>query len=69
MRRCGISRKESAFRWRARRWGIRARRDWYRHVVHGKAGWFLVVDEDLGAGLEGEFLVEGRWHVLTARWR
>ncbi len=37
--------------------------DWYRHVVHGKAGWFLVVDE-IWAQVEGEFLVEGRWHVL-----
>ena len=37
--------------------------DWYRHVVYGRAGWFLVVDE-IWARAAGEFLVEGRWHVL-----
>ncbi|MDE3259591.1 MAG: hypothetical protein OYM47_17315 [Gemmatimonadota bacterium] len=37
--------------------------DWYRHIVYGKAGWFLVVDE-VQAQVAGEFLVEGRWHVL-----
>ena len=37
--------------------------DWYRHIVYGTAGWFLVVDE-IRARVAGEFLVEGRWHVL-----
>ena len=37
--------------------------DWFRHIVYGKAGWFLVVDE-VWARAAGEFLVEGRWHVL-----
>ncbi len=37
--------------------------DWYRHIVHGKVGWFLVVDE-VWSQAAGEFLVEGRWHVL-----
>ncbi len=37
--------------------------DWFRHIVYGTAGWFLVVDE-IRARVAGEFLVEGRWHVL-----
>ncbi|MDE2999896.1 MAG: hypothetical protein OXU79_12540 [Gemmatimonadota bacterium] len=37
--------------------------DWYRHIVYSKDGWFLVVDE-IWARVAGEFLVEGRWHVL-----
>ena len=36
--------------------------DWYRHIVHGKAGWFLVIDE-VWARADGEYLVEDRWHV------
>ena len=36
--------------------------DWYRHIVHGKAGWFLVIDE-VWAKADGEYLVEDRWHV------
>ncbi len=37
--------------------------DWDRHIVHSRSGWFLVVDE-IWAHCEGEYLVEGRWHVL-----
>ncbi len=37
--------------------------DWHRHIVHSQEGWFLVIDE-VRALQEGEFLVEGRWHVL-----
>ncbi len=37
--------------------------NWHRHIVHGRQGWFLVVDE-VWAKREGEFLVEARWHVL-----
>ncbi len=37
--------------------------DWDRHIVYGREGWFLVVDE-IWARAAGEFLVEGRWHVL-----
>ena len=36
--------------------------DWYRHIVHGKAGWFLVIDE-VWAKADGEYLVEDRWHI------
>ena len=36
--------------------------DWYRHIVHGKAGWFLVIDE-VWARADGDDLVEDRWHV------
>jgi hypothetical protein len=39
------------------------RGDWYRHIVWCRAGWFLVVDE-VWSHIEGEFLVEGRWHLL-----
>ncbi len=36
--------------------------DWYRHIVHGRQGWFLVIDE-AWAKAEGEYLIECRWHV------
>ena len=36
--------------------------DWHRHIVHSQEGWFLVIDE-VRALREGEFLVEGHWHV------
>ena len=36
--------------------------DWYRHIVHGRQGWFLVIDE-VWAKAEGECLIECRWHV------
>ena len=37
--------------------------DWYRHIVCSREGWFLVVDE-VWPQVKGEFLVEGRWHLL-----
>ena len=37
--------------------------NWYRHIVHCRAGWFLVIDE-FEAQCAGEFLMEGRWQVL-----
>lgn len=37
--------------------------DWIRHIIHGRDGWFLVVDE-IWPYRDGEFLVEARWHVF-----
>ena len=42
--------------------GYPGQADWYRHIVHGRQGWFLVIDE-VWAKAEGEYLIECRWHV------
>ena len=42
--------------------GYPGQADWYRHIVHSRTGWFLVIDE-IRPAVEGEYLIECRWHV------
>ena len=42
--------------------GYPGQADWYRHIVHGRQGWFLAIDE-VWAKADGEYLIECRWHV------